>query len=68
MLMISQALQPKTEMVKQRFCKPDGTRTENLWSGGTGRAELTLYRRVFGKLRPVDVMVAEKVSCIWAES
>ena len=62
------AVCPKAEMVKQRFCKPDGTWTENVWSGGTGRAELTLYRRVFGKLRPVDTMVAEKVSCMWAES
>ena len=61
------AVCPKSEMVKQRFCRPDGTRVMNFWSGGTGRAEITLYRRVFGKLRPVDVMVAEKVSCMWVE-
>lgn len=62
------AVCPKSEMIKQRFCTPDGSRSEVLWSGGTGRAQISLYRRVFGKLRPVDTMVAEKVTCFWAES
>ena len=61
------AVCPKSEMIKLRFCKPDGIWINNLWSGGTGRAELSLYRRVFGKLRLVDTMVAEKVGCMWAE-
>lgn len=58
------AVCPKKDMIKIRYEAPDGTQPHTcLWNGGTGTAEIKLYRRSFGILRLVDEIVAGHVGC-----
>ncbi len=62
------AICPKDEMLKIRYQAPSGERTfEELWNGGTGRASIKLYKRVFSGLRLVADLVADHLGCEYGE-
>ncbi|MDY5705171.1 MAG: tocopherol cyclase family protein [Lachnospiraceae bacterium] len=67
--MLIQVECPKSEMLKIRYESPDGAfRHKNLWNGGTGEAEIKLYKKNISlknkwEWELVDYMEAHHVGC-----
>lgn len=58
----------KSEMLLVNYESPDGKKRHNrLWNGGTGTANVKLYKKVKGKLELIDEVEAKHLGCEYGE-
>lgn len=58
----------KSDMLLVNYESPDGKKRHNrLWNGGTGTANVKLYKKVKGKLELIDEVQAKHLGCEYGE-